>query len=105
MDVRRELPQPPDPLRVPAPLNRLPWNLAQDQFGPQGADFLGAMGTVLLEATKDEFRAYLTDSTVLADTLPAPAAKDEFRAYLADSTVVAGTLPPPAAKDASPAGS
>ena len=32
---------PPEPLRVPPPLNRLPWDIAQDAFGLQGADFLG----------------------------------------------------------------
>ena len=40
--------QRPEPLRLPAPLSRLPWDVAQDQFGVQGADFLGVMGKVLL---------------------------------------------------------
>ena len=31
----------PEALRVPAPLAQLPWNVAKDEFSPQGADFLG----------------------------------------------------------------
>jgi hypothetical protein len=33
---------------VPAPLTRLPWDLAKDEFGAQGADFLGAFGRLLV---------------------------------------------------------
>src|SRR5439155_8965794 len=40
----------PEPLRVPPPLNQLPWDIAQSQFGIQGADFIGHFGTVLLRA-------------------------------------------------------
>jgi hypothetical protein len=60
----------PEPLRLPAPLNQLPWDIAKDQFGAQGADFIGAMGGLLLRTTKDQFRAYVADSTTLAGTLP-----------------------------------
>jgi len=42
----------PEPLRVPAPLNQLPWDLAKDQFGPQGADFIGVMGALLVRSRK-----------------------------------------------------
>jgi hypothetical protein len=48
---------PPEPLRVPPPLNRLPWDVAQDEFGHQGADFLGLFGRVLLGAVQDQRRA------------------------------------------------
>ena len=54
---------PLEPLRVRAPLDRLPWDIAQDEFGAQGADFLGVMGTLILGAAQDEIRAYLVDST------------------------------------------
>jgi hypothetical protein len=51
----RSLPeQPPEPLRLRPPLSRLPWDLAQDEFGVKGADFIGVMGTLLLDATQDE---------------------------------------------------
>ena len=73
---RRSVQQrPPEPLRLPAPLSRLPWDLAKDQFGVQGADFLGVMGTLLLHSTKDQICRHLIDPTRVPGTLPAPAAK------------------------------
>ena len=38
----------PERLRVPAPLNKLPWDVAKDQFGGKGADFIGVTCTLLL---------------------------------------------------------
>ena len=35
-------------LRMPPPLNQLPWNFAKDQFGAQGADFIGVLGALIL---------------------------------------------------------
>ena len=69
---------PPEPLRLPAPLNQLPWNVAKDQFGAQGADFIGVMGALLLRSAKDQFRSYGIDPTRVPAILPAPAAKDPF---------------------------
>ena len=60
----------PEPLRLPAPLNQLPWDVAKDQFGTQGADFIGVMGTLLERSAKDQFRAYVVDSTGVSGTLP-----------------------------------
>ena len=54
---------PPAPLRVPPPLDRLPWDIAQDQFGAQGADFLGVLGKVLLGAAQDQRRVQVLDSS------------------------------------------
>ena len=51
--ARSEAEQAPEPLRLPYPLSNLHWDLAQDEFGIKGADFIGAMGGVLLRATKD----------------------------------------------------
>src|SRR6266481_7668627 len=59
-----------EPLRLPAPLNQLPWEFAKDQFGPQGADFIGVMGALMVRTAKDEFRAYLIDPTRLSGTVP-----------------------------------
>jgi hypothetical protein len=73
---RGALPRRPEPLRLPAPLAQLPWDLAQDQFGVQGADFIGVMGALLLQATQDQFRAYRLDSKTVADTLPPPGEQD-----------------------------
>src|SRR5450755_1370376 len=67
--------QPSEPLRLPAPLNQLPWDVAKDQFGRQGADFIGVMGALMVRAAKDQFRAYLLDPTRFPGTLPAPPQK------------------------------
>jgi hypothetical protein len=69
--------QPPEPLRLPPPLNQLPWDLAQDQFGVLGADFIGVMGALLLGYAKDRFPAHLLDSTEVPGALPPPLAKDQ----------------------------
>ena len=40
-------------------LERLPWDLAKDEFGRKGCDFIGVMGTLLVRTAKDQFRAYI----------------------------------------------
>lgn len=52
----RNPPDDPDPPRVPAPLTRLPWMLAQEEFGSTGADFLGSLGRLLVIHAKKEMR-------------------------------------------------
>ncbi len=52
----------PGPLHLSSPLSNLPWDIAQDEFGVRGADFIGAMGALLLQAAKDQFKAQLIDS-------------------------------------------
>jgi hypothetical protein len=85
------LPSPPEPLRFPPPMNKLPWDVAEDQFGSQGADFIGVMGALIIRTAKDQCRAYLVDSTALPNTLPLLARKTS-----ADS----GDTEPRAANDA-----
>ena len=51
-----------EPLRVPPPLDRLPWDLAQSEFGAQGADFMAIMGTLLVHAAQFQFSSQVTDS-------------------------------------------
>src|SRR5450755_4086962 len=62
--------QPSEPMRFPSPLNQLPWEFAKDQFGAQGADFIGVMGALILRAAKDQIRPYLHDPTGLPSRLP-----------------------------------
>ena len=50
-----------EPLRLPGPLGRLPWDIAQDEFGVKGTDFLGVMGKVLLGVAQDERRRQVAD--------------------------------------------
>jgi hypothetical protein len=69
----------PEPLRLPAPLSRLPWDIAQSQFGTEGADFIGIMGAVLLRSAQSQFRAYVTEDSRLADTLPSGSAQSQMR--------------------------
>src|SRR5271163_3060328 len=63
-------PEAPEPLRMPPPLHRLPWDVAKDQFGPQGTDFIAVMAALMLRATKDQILAYLVDPTGVPGTLP-----------------------------------
>lgn len=42
-----------EPLRLPPPLLQLPWDIAQDEFGAAGADFLGHLGRVLVRVGQD----------------------------------------------------
>jgi hypothetical protein len=79
MRERGEQAQPPEPLRLPPPLSRLPWDIAQDEFGVQGADFIGILSTVLLRAAQDQFKAHPIENTGLADTLPPKARQDQIR--------------------------
>ena len=51
------------PLVLPPPLSQLPWDLAQEEFGVAGTDFLGHLGRVLLEAAQDQKTAQVLDST------------------------------------------
>jgi len=76
---RGEQARSPEPLRLPPPLNRLPWDIAQDQFGVEGTDFIGILSTVLLRVAQDQFKAYPPGKTGFADTLPAKTAQDQIR--------------------------
>jgi hypothetical protein len=48
--------------RMPRPLDRLPWDLAQDEFGTQGSEFIGAFGRLLVRSAQDERRTQMLDS-------------------------------------------
>src|SRR2546429_9951374 len=71
--------RPPEPLRLPPPLSRLPWDIAQDEFRVEGTDFIGILSTVLLRVAQDQFTVYPADKTWLAGTLAAQAAQDQIR--------------------------
>ena len=43
--------------------------------GPQGADFIGVMGALMVRSAKDQFRAYRIDPTRPPGTLPLPPRK------------------------------
>jgi hypothetical protein len=53
----------PGPQRLPRPLERLPWDIAQDEFGAQGTDFLGELGRLLVGQVQDQRGVQVLDST------------------------------------------
>ncbi len=80
-------PRPPAPLRFRAPLNQLPWDIAQSEFGPQGADFLGVMVGLLLRETQSEIAAYRVEITAVMAALRPSGAQSSIppAAYLPGS--------------------
>jgi len=79
IQVRSALCRPPEPLRLPSPLSRLPWDIAQDEFGVKGADFIGVMGTLLLNAAQDPFESHSVDSAQVPGPLPPLDGQDPMR--------------------------
>jgi len=75
LDQRAARTPPPEPFRLPAPLEQLPWEVAKDQFSSQGADFLGVMSALILRAAKDQIRPYVDDPAGLPSRLPLPSKK------------------------------
>jgi hypothetical protein len=69
----------PEPLRFPAPLSKLPWDIAQDQFGVKGADFIGVMGRLLRQAAQDQLRAYVVEHTEVPVTHAQPGTQDQIQ--------------------------
>jgi hypothetical protein len=69
----------PEPLRLPPPLGQLPWDIAQSEFGVKGADFIGVMGSLIIQTAQSEIGAYLTDYKVDAGTLLPSAVQSEIR--------------------------
>jgi len=67
---RSEQHRKPEPLRLSLPLSNLPWDIAQDEFGVRGADFIGVMGSLMLRAAKTEISREIIDSTIDTGRLP-----------------------------------
>jgi hypothetical protein len=70
--------KPPEPLRLPSPLNQLPWDIAQSEFGVQGADFIGVMGALLVHSTQSQLKSYLIDFKADVATLLDPAVQSQL---------------------------
>jgi hypothetical protein len=68
-----------EPLQLPPPLSHLPWDIAQDEFGPVGSDFLGHLGRVLLRSGQDERSVQVPVSIEKSGRLLLRAAQDERR--------------------------
>jgi hypothetical protein len=82
---RSESKPPPKSIHLPAPLSKLPWDVAQEEFGIKGADFVGAMGGLLFRSIKDEIKRQSVDLSGDPGALPLITAKDEIRTQLTDS--------------------
>jgi len=85
IQARAESARAPASVRLASPLSTLPWDMAQEEFGLKGADFIGAMGKLLLQGAKDQFEGQVVDFSRDPGTLPPSSAKDQFRAQIVDS--------------------
>jgi len=68
-----------DPLALPGPLGELPWDVAQEQFGVQGADFIGHLARVVLRVAKELMRRQGLESTRESSGLLGGRGKEEIR--------------------------
>jgi hypothetical protein len=51
----------PEPSRVEAPFDRLPRDVAQDEFGAKGAEFIAVLGRLLNKSRQDPMRSQGAD--------------------------------------------
>lgn len=65
--------------RMPPPLSALPWDLAQQEFGGIGADFIASFGRKVLEYAKDEILKQLSGITGQIEKEASGHAKDQRR--------------------------
>ena len=66
-------------MELPPPLNQLPWDIAQDEFGAKGADFIAVIGALLLRAAQSQFEAYVAEDSRVTDTLRSKPAQSQIR--------------------------
>ena len=71
----QERPEPPRPL---APLDSLPWDIAQDEFKPAGAAFLAVLGQVVVRHAKDQIGRQVAATLEKSSRHPAWAEKDQI---------------------------
>ena len=77
IQARMAVDPPPEPLRLPSPLNRLPWDIAQSELGVQGADFIAVMGALLVHSAQSQLQFYEVDSKEDTATLLDAAAQSQ----------------------------
>jgi hypothetical protein len=63
--------------RYTPPLDRLPWDLAKDQFEAQGCEFIAELGRVLLAGAKDQRRSQVARNAKETAAHPPPGGKDQ----------------------------
>ena len=97
LDQRAKQKEPPaKPLPTPPPLDKLPWDVAKDEFTPQAVDFIILLSGLILRAAKDEIRSYLVDPKRLSSTLPLSPEKTSSEGAHTEprATGVSPTRPP-----------
>jgi hypothetical protein len=67
----------PATARHPPPLDRLPWDLAKDQFTARGCEFIEVLARVLLARAKDEIQREVARITREIAGHPPPTQKDQ----------------------------
>jgi hypothetical protein len=68
-----------EPPSTPAPLSKLPWDLAKDEFGTKGVEFIASLGRVLLHVAKTQNKTNSVDYTKESDQHLGRAANDSKR--------------------------
>lgn len=86
----RNASEPVDLPRVPPPLTRLPWELAQEEFGVVGADFLGSLGRLLV--AKSSMRSQLPEGTREFGQIATGVAKSSMKSQAPESTGQSGQV-------------
>jgi hypothetical protein len=86
----RNASDPVDPPRVPPPLTRLPWELAQEEFGVVGADFLGSLGRLLV--AKSSMRSQPSEGTGGSDQIATGVAKSSIESQAPESPGQSGQV-------------
>src|SRR5512139_1634884 len=79
-----------DPPRLPAPLDGLPWELAQEEFGSVGADFIASLGRKVVGNAKDQSLVEALEDKGKSRKEDTGVAKDQSSAQQAE---VAGGSP------------
>ena len=86
IQTRTAAEQEPRLLRFSSPLTNLPWDIAREEFGAKGTNFIGTMGKLLLRSAKSEIKGQIIDNTRDPGPLPGSAAKSQFQGQIIDST-------------------
>ena len=89
--AERNAREPIDPPRVPPPLTRLPWEMAQEEFGVAGADFLGSLGRLLV-AAKSSIQSHPVEGNEGSGQVAPAHAKSSIRSQASGSTGRSGQL-------------
>jgi hypothetical protein len=89
--AERNVREPVDPPCVPPPLTRLPWEMAQEESGVAGADFLASLGRMLL-VPKSSIRSQPAERTEGSGQVATSGAKSSIEGQLPESPEQSGQV-------------